>query len=258
MYRDLLDALRCPRGHTEAWLVAMVHRVDGTRLLEAEISCPGCGAVFHVSDGIGDFREDGSGSPVTLASRAGNASSQLIADPGSPAADSAASPDPTRLAAMLGVMGGHNPVLLAGRYASVADRYAALVGAPVVAIINDSDHDTRLAGHDGHTSINDETLHRLSLAQGVSAMRIGARLPLGVGTLAAAAIDSGQSDPLLLGSIARAIVVRGRLVAPVSLELPVEAQRTVREIARDEQEWVAEVTIATRGLATLRMRPPAV
>ncbi len=266
MYRDLLDALRCPRGHAEAWLVAMVHRVDGTRLLEAEISCPGCGALFHVRDGIGDFREDGSRSPVAPAISAGSASSPAVAGRGSPAADSADPPDPTRLAAMLGVIGGHNPVLLAGRYASVADRYAALVGAPVVAMISDSDLADRpadpLANHpvnpDGHASINDQVLRRLSLAPGVSVMRIGARLPLGVGTLAAAAIDNGQSAPLLLGSIARAIVVRGRLVAPVSLELPVEAQRTVREIARDEQEWVAEVTIATRGLATLRMRPPAV
>ncbi len=230
MIRDLLDALRCPKGHAEGWLVTVVNRAAGTRLLDADLACPRCGAEFRVSDGIARFAGSFSDDPTDPASHDVQRPVALL-------------PDATRLAAELGVIGGHLPVLLAGRYATAARKYADLTEVPVVVI--------------RERSLPDDAVSS-DLGDMVSVLEIGERLPLGVGTLAAAAIDHGQQSPTLLGSIARAVRVRGRLVAPVTLMLPPEAQRTVREIARDDHEWVAEVTVATRGLATLRMMPPAV
>lgn len=231
MHRDLLDALRCPQDHAESWLVAMVHRADGTRLLEADLACPVCGAEFRVEDGVGLF---GASPPVSS-----------TASPPPPDGIGAAqgAPDVVRLAAQLGVLGGLTPVLLAGRYAAVADAYAALTGAPVVVV------DTTITGN-------------IFTEPGVSMLQIGPRLPLGTGTLAAAAFDrtmfpaTGQTSPSLAAGIVRAVRTGGRLVTPVTPALPQETIVDVRTVARDDVEWVGEVTVATGGLVTLRRQPP--
>jgi uncharacterized protein YbaR (Trm112 family) len=228
MQRDLLDALRCPAPHDESWLVAMVHRADGPTLLEAELACPLCGAEYHVTRGEAWF----SGTPDSVLPEAsGNAK----------VGDSAT--DVERLAAQLGVMGGLAPVLLSGRYAAVATDYAALTGAPVVVIATE-----RLP-----MTIRDAR---------VSVLHIGHQVPLGAGTLAAAALDMGSAmandASLLLASIARAVRTRGRMLAPISHRLPATLTGTMRELARDDDEWVAEVIAASSGLVELRRSPPPV
>lgn len=149
----------------------------------------------------------------------------LIATPG-------LAPDPLRLAALLGVTEGALPILLAGQVTRAGRGLAGHVPVPQVWI----NAPTEVADQPAFTS-------RLALRE---------RLPLGVATLAAAAIDAPHATPILLSGLVRAIRQGGRLVAPVATPLPAG----VRELARDEQEWVAEVTARASGLIELRRRAP--
>lgn len=231
MQRDLLDALRCPAPHEESWLVAMVHRADGATLIEADLACPVCGAEYAVTQGEAWFHAAQDRVPSTMPA---NASTTPL-------------PDVERLAAQLGVMGGLAPVLLAGGYAAVAADYAALTGAPVVAV------PTASASASAPLAIR---------AVDVSVLHVGLQLPLGASTLAAAACGVAHLVPddaaRLLASIARAVRAGGRIVAPVSQELPAVLMGTVRTLARDEREWVAEMTATSSGLVALRRSPPPV
>jgi uncharacterized protein YbaR (Trm112 family) len=208
MLRDLLDALRCPHNHVESWLVAMVHRADGPRLLDADLACAVCGAEFVVREGVAVF-----------------ADAHAVAN-----SDEAV--DPLRIAAQLGVTEGFLPLLLAGHYARAGAAVAALVPIPQVWInATPTPQDARAP---------------------VSRLQVGDRLPLGVATLAAAAVDAAHATPGLLHGLARAVRPGGRLVAPVHTPLPAG----VRELARDDREWVAEVTVHASGLVELRRRAP--
>lgn len=150
---------------------------------------------------------------------------------GVPRPSSAATPDAERLAALLGVVDGERPVLLTGAYARAGTALAALTTAPQLWL-------------DAPTDAPTDALARCSRLVGCS------RLPLGVDTLAAAAVDAAHTTPDLLASIVRALGQGARLVAPVTTPLP----PGVRELARDATEWVAETTTRASGLIELRRR----
>lgn len=207
MFRDVLDALRCPRAHEESWLVAVVHRADGPNLLEADLACPVCGAEFHIAEGVARFDEIG---PMAYG----------------------AAPEALRVAAQLGVTEGILPVLLTGRYAAAGASLADLVPVPQVWIN---------AGADAALP-----------SVPVSAIEVRGGVPLGVATLAGAAIDHAHAEPAMLDAIVRAVRLGGRVVAPTTVPLPAG----VRELARDDREWVAEVTTRASGLVELRRRAP--
>ncbi len=135
-----------------------------------------------------------------------------------------------RLAALLGVNESHQPIALVGRYAVGSEPLATFVAAPQL-----------LVNGGGST-----------WAAGASRIVVADRLPLGVDTLAAVAVDRAHASPSMLESAARALRLRGRLVAPASAIVP----STMREIARDENEWVAETTTRASGLIELRRRAP--
>ncbi|MBL0937284.1 MAG: hypothetical protein IBJ03_00205 [Gemmatimonadaceae bacterium] len=87
-----------------------------------------------------------------------------------------------------------------------------------------------------------------------ASMQIGERLPLGAGTIAAAALDEAHATPTYLAEAVRVVRQGGRIVAPATAPLP----DGVRELARDETEWVAEVTARASGLIELRRRAPEI
>ncbi len=207
MLRDLLDSLRCPRAHEETWLVAMVHRADGPSLIEADLACPTCGAEFMIADGVARF------------------------DAATPTGQGR-TPDPLRLAALLGVTEGVLPVLLAGDCATAGAALADLVPAPQV-------------------WLNASGQGRMPSTP-YSAIEVAGRVPLGVETLAGAAIDEAHAAPDMLDSIVRAVRMGGRIVAPAYTPVP----SGVKELARDAHEWVAEVTTRASGLVELRRRAP--
>lgn len=216
MLRDLLDALRCPNDHEESWLVAMVHHADGPRLCDADLACPVCGAEFPVRDGVASF----------------TAVRRQTPHPHEPGATLADDVEVLRLAAQLGVTGGMLPVLLAGRCTTAGAALAEYVDVPQVWVNGAM-----------------EAVERPPL---LSCVEVSARLPLGVGTLSAAAVDAAHTTPTLLAGLVRAVRQGGRIVAPADTECPAG----VRELARDDHVWVAEVIASASGLVELRRRAP--
>ncbi len=214
MQRDLLDALRCPGTHEESWLVAMVLEANGSTLLVAELACPVCGAEFRISDGVAHFADVATAPLVTTAMPSEPYTSDMV----------------LRLAALLGVAESQLPVALVGRYAAASGVLASFVAAPQL-LVNSGP---------------------AIPAPGVSRIMVADRLPLGVETLAAIAVDDAHASPALLESAARALRLGGRLVAPADAPIPAG----MRELARDDSEWVAETTVRASGLIELRRRAP--
>ena len=212
MQRDLLDALRCPGTHEESWLVAMVLEASGSSLLVAELACPVCGAEFRIVNGIAHFADS---TPV--------ASPALPSEPYT--RDMA-----LRLAALLGVAESQLPVGLVGRYTAASGALASLVSAPQL-LINSGP---------------------VIPGPGVSCIVVADRLPLGVESLAAIAVDAAHATATFLDSATRALRLGGRLVAPADAPVPAG----MRELARDATEWVAETTTRASGLVELRRRAP--
>lgn len=212
MQRDLLDALRCPGTHEESWLVAMVLEASGSSLLAAELACPVCGAEFHIVNGVAHF--------------AGSTPAAPPAWPSEPYSRDMA----LRLAALLGVAESQLPVALVGRYTAASGALASLVSAPQL-LINGSP---------------------VIPGPGVSCLVVADRLPLGVESLAAIAVDATHATATFLDSATRALRLGGRLVAPANAPVPAG----LRELARDATEWVAETTARASGLVELRRRAP--
>ncbi|WP_396220053.1 hypothetical protein [Gemmatimonas sp.] len=214
MQRDLLDALRCPGAHEESWLVAMVLEARGSALLAAELACPMCGAEFRIVDGIAYIPGLAPGSTPPPALPSEPLAIDLV----------------LRLAALLGVVESHLPVALVGRYAAASVALASVVSAPQLLVNSGA----------------------VIPAPGVSRLVVADRLPLGVETLAAIAVDAEHATPAFLESAARALRLGGRLVAPADVPVPAG----LRELARDATEWVAETTARASGLVELRRRAP--
>jgi uncharacterized protein YbaR (Trm112 family) len=218
MQRDLLDALRCPVRHEESWLVALVRQADGPALLEAELACPVCAAEYRISGGVAHFTET-----VPPADAYPYTSDMAL-----------------RLAALLGVAESLRPIALVGRYAAAGGVLGSIVAAPQVLI-----NSVAPAGTAAGTGTGTGTA-------AASRIVVADRLPLGVDTLAAIAVDAAHASPAFLESAARALRLGGRLVAPADAAVPVG----MRELARDGAEWVAETTTRASGLVELRRRAP--
>lgn len=56
MFIELVDALRCPNGHEESWMVASSDRMEARHIVTGSVGCPVCSAVFPIRDGVVDFR----------------------------------------------------------------------------------------------------------------------------------------------------------------------------------------------------------
>ncbi len=206
--------------------MAMVHRASGSQLLDLDLACPVCQREFTVRDGMADFRFGHALDGHALDGHAPGAGLQANDSP-------ATAPDPLRLAALLGISPDagpmSRPVLLAGLQAAASDALHALIEVPQVLV-------------------NPEVAAAAEARGPISVLRVGNRLPLGVATLHAAALDTAHERPEFVASVVRAVRAGGRLVAPHSLPLP----PGVRELARDEHMWVGEVVAQGHGLVELR------
>jgi len=63
-------------------------------------------------------------------------------------------------------------------------------------------------------------------------------------------VDAAHASRVMLESIVRAVRLGGRVLAPATVPIP----DGLRELARDDEEWVAEVTVRASGLVELRRR----
>jgi len=206
---SLVDSLRCPAGHAETSLVLSVESWSGQRVSGGLLGCPVCQARYPIHRGAVDFTGDGSQGVRHVL-------------PLAPA-------DPMRVAAQLSLSEPGGVILLAGRYATVADQLAQL--ADVTCVLLDAPLSSSPA------SVNLDVAERLPLAQGV---------------LKGAAVDASRANETVLAEIARCVRPLGRIVAPSPSTPPTGC----RLIARDEDEWVVEVEAFTSPV-TLRRRHPA-
>ncbi len=138
--------------------------------------------------------------------------------------------DVTRTAALLGLADGPLPVLLTGSYAGTGAALADLVPQSQV-------------------WLNPPVGVQVPAAP-CSVLAVRERVPLGVETVAAAAVDAAHASPEMLESIVRAVRMGGRVLAPATVPMPAG----LKELARDTAEWVAEVTVRASGLVELRRR----
>jgi uncharacterized protein YbaR (Trm112 family) len=83
---------------------------------------------------------------------------------------------------------------------------------------------------------------------GISVLRCDGDLPLAAGAARGVAIDGGS--PERVASAVRATRVTGRVLAPASTPLP----DGVREVARDDTDWVGEREALASPVITLHVR----
>jgi len=145
-----------------------------------------------------------------------------------PAEDAPRDPElAMRLAAMLDLADAQGFAVLLGTWGSHAAELSGIVETPLILI----DPPANVTG-----------------APGVSVLRCDGELPLAAGAARAMAIDDG--DSARVASAVRATRVKGRVLAPVSVELPTG----VRQLARDESVWVGERESVASPLVTLHVR----
>ena len=129
-----------------------------------------------------------------------------------------------RAAALLGLTEAGGIVVLGGSWADCADAIAELSPSHVVVL---------------------NRAIPIDAPQTVSCLVVGERLPFAAGTVRAVALDA-ELAAASLGSATAALRGRGRLVAPASTPVPPD----VTELARDDQDWVAErVAVASPPVA---------
>jgi uncharacterized protein YbaR (Trm112 family) len=215
MFIELVDALRCPEEHEESWLVLSPTRIEARHVLDGTLGCHVCRAEYVVRDGIADLRP----------------SSARTSPPASDIAVTSSDPepfDPLHLAAIMNLGDPLGFAVLIGTWGRVADGLRELPQSPPLVLVNPPG-DVRMQ-------------------PGLSGLRSGPRIALADGSARAIAVDA--SSPHLLESAVRATRAGGRVVAPAAAALP----PGVRELARDDEVWVAEREAAASPLVTLHVR----
>lgn len=77
----------------------------------------------------------------------------------------------------------------------------------------------------------------------LSLARIAGVMPLAAGSVRGIALDAAHATPSLLAGSERCLAPGARLIAPASAPIPA----TLRELARDDEHWVATASSATRS-----------
>ena len=132
-----------------------------------------------------------------------------------------------RLAAMLNLADSRGFAVLLGAWGSHAAALSAIVETPLILIDPPAD---------------------IRGSPGISVLRCDRSVPLAIGAARAMAIDDGNADRV--ASAVRATRAMGRVLAPVSVELPAG----VRELARDDAVWVGERASDASPLVALHVR----
>lgn len=197
MLLSLVDSLRCPAGHEESSLVLSVEAWSDQRVASGLLGCPVCHARYPIRLGVVDFT---AGKPVVRRD------------------DMDATVDVTRLAAQLELSEPGGIILLAGKYAAVADQLVQLAG--VTCLLIDAPP---------------------SQSPGAVTLDVVERLPLAEGVLKGAAVDAPRAAESFLRELVKHVRRAGRIVAPAQSDEP----RGCRLLARDALEWVAEVEAST-------------
>jgi uncharacterized protein YbaR (Trm112 family) len=214
VFIELVDLLRCPRDHEDTWLVAAIYEKADRDIIAGVLGCPICSATYPIRDGVAIFGEAASA-------------------PAEPQRDTYAESDEDlamRCAAMLNLFDPGGAVILSGGWCRAAR--ALLDITPVSILLVDPP-----AG--------------MTIGHGVSAIRIGDRLPVAAASLRGIALDDTRTGQHVVESAVRALKSGGRLIAPVAVALPDGAI----EKARDDRHWVGEVGPVATPPVPLTLRP---
>lgn len=206
MRLNLADRLHCPRAHAPSPLVVVARQVDDRELVAGFAGCPVCDLEARIADGVVRFpagEREGSGEART------------------PSAPVVSDEDFTRLAALLGLDEPGGTVLLTGSYARFATRLAAELELAVVIV-------------------GPPTLDTSRSMPGVSLVELAEpAIPFSDHTFRAAALDASGTPEHVRAMIAdavRTVAIGGRVLGMEALPLPDD----VKELARDEREWVGQ------------------
>jgi hypothetical protein len=216
MFLELVDSLRCIRPHEDSWLVARADLLVDRHIVEGALGCPICAARYAVRDGIADFRQDPARTPSARRGTNSDDTRQSLA---------------LRAAALLGLTEPGGLVVLAGEWSACA--YALV----------DIAEGVHLLALDPATAL--ESGGALSIAT------IPDVLPLAQASARGIALDATHATPELLAGAARALAPNGRLIAPSSAPVP----DSLRELARDEQHWVASAAPPSNISAPVPIAP---
>lgn len=214
MRLELAERLRCPRPHAPTPLIVVAQRTVERELLDGVAGCPVCHLEARFEDG--DLRFPAvPDSPVRTTEAATRSRADAPIEP----------EQLLRLVALLGLAEPGGAVLLSGGYAAFAEALVRSVDVRALVLA------------ESHAGV-----------EGVSVVRlVEPAVPFVDATFRAAAIAADTPLPLLL-DILRSVAPGGRVVGA----LPLLPPDLVRELARDEREWVGEVQRAAGPVVPLR------
>jgi hypothetical protein len=210
MFIELVSSLRCPRPHDETWLVALPAAIDDHRMIvQGTLGCPVCGTEFAVRDGVTYMGDFDTREDVAPAD---------------------ASPyEALRCAALLDLgASASGTALLCGNFGASASQMLDLTSAHI-ALLNPPRSIARPAG------------------VSVIVADRGA-YPFARASLWGAALSDPGAGPTEVAAVAALVRHGGRLVAPVTCQMPSAA----RLLASDESHWVAEVQHPALAEITVR------
>lgn len=206
MRLDLADRLRCPRAHAPSPLVVVAREVDDRELVAGFAGCPVCDLEARIADRVVRF-------PAGEREESGEARA--------PSAPVVGEEDFTRLAALLSLDEPGGTVLLTGSYARFALRLATELELAVVIV-------------------GPPTLDASRSMPGVSLVELAEpAIPFSDHTFRAAALDACGTPAhvrALMTDAVRTVAIGGRVLGMEALPLPDD----VKELARDEREWVGQ------------------
>ena len=216
---DTIELLRCPAAHEAAPLVTVADARNGERLMSGTLGCPVCGTEYELRDGVVYLTPHDAGKMCVSFQRDTPLDNVL------------------RIAALLGLAEPTGRVMLCGTHGSAASEIERVTGAYCIAVnagaVNTSAVDAMAHGND--VTIADQLV-----------IAVDRTLPVANASLHGLALDAKHA--VLVDDATRAVCIGGRIVAPASTPVP----QGLRELARDEHEWVAQVEAALTAPVQLR------
>lgn len=202
MFIEFIDQLRCTSDHEESWLVASFAERSDRFIIRGTLGCYICSRQFAIEDGVARF-----GDLAKLEALRGGGATTVNPTASDPEAV-------MRLAAFLGAA-ERSTFVVAGEWAEHAHSLTQLFPMRIFALnalsaIGDSEYVGVIASSEG--------------------------IPLSALSVHGVALDSVNATAENLRSALRVLRPSGRLIAPVSVEVP----HGVSVLAQDDEVWVGE------------------
>lgn len=194
----LTDHLTCPACQAGGGLILLADRVEGRRVLDGQLGCPGCRAKYRVVDGVAFF-----GDPVA----------------GSAPADRQTPGDGIRLAALAGVTEGPAMLLVIGPYQAVAAEIAGVLKEVEIVVA---------------TAAAQPSPDR----DGVSVLQVGGRLPLRDGSMRGVIVTGADAQMIDEAVRVSALAARIVLIAAAPSAAAALRTRGVHVLAEQDDTLV--------------------